>query len=280
MGKTHSTRLSLTSPVSYCLLAAIAVFALSGCVRLTPAYITGSNYKRATILYEEGLLIDARETAERVEKSDPNYESAKLLITKIRSISVKVAKDHMEIAEEFEKAGLYKSAIAAYEDSLRFNPKNDYVLNRIASLKGNLLQQTEGLANNNQASADRGGAELASKASAESKINLRYLKGKAHLENEDYPKAIEELTAVLIKSPSHKDARKLLDQARAELKAAVSEHLKMGSAYFQNEQMELALEEWEAVLELDPENKTARDYRARAKTIIERLEKIKGGDGR
>ncbi|MDH4101530.1 MAG: hypothetical protein OEV28_13275, partial [Nitrospirota bacterium] len=190
------------------------------------------------------------------------------------------AKEHMAIAEEFEKSGVYRSAIDSYRDSLRYNPKNDYALSRIATLKGQLIMQAEGRPGNLITIVDKKKDEHETKVDSEAKVHLRYLKGKAHLQNEDYSNAIDELTAVLIKSPSYKDARKLLEQAKAELRAEVNEHLKMGMAYFQNEQIELAIEEWDVVLDLDPDNKTARDYRARARTIYERLETIKESGGK
>ena len=37
----------------------------------------------------------------------------------------------------------------------------------------------------------------------------------------------------------------------------------------------MAIKEWEAVLELDPSNKVAADYKDRAEVIMERLKRIR-----
>jgi len=67
----------------------------------------------------------------------------------------------------------------------------------------------------------------------------------------------------------------LLARAKKERDKAVDIRFRKGIAYFQSEEMEMAIKEWEAVLELDPSNKVAADYKYRAEVIMERLKRIR-----
>lgn len=114
-----------------------------------------------------------------------------------------------------------------------------------------------------------GGAEgkLVSEAS--------YPEVKLHMKSETFFRASEELDSVLNRVPGHMDTTKLLTEAGRRRAEAVERHLRKGIVYFLSEDMEEAIRLWNVVLELDPENKTALDYKKRAETIIKRHEEIK-----
>lgn len=235
----------------------------AGCMRLTPAYLFSSDLARARLLYEDGAILDAREKAEAIGKKDSGYKGAKRLLTDINSIALKISREHMEIAEHYYNSGIFHTALSEYKTALRYNPKNQYVKNRIAFLSARLKPPAE---NSKDSSSP---ATLA---------NRRYQSGKVYLEAGDYPNAIEEFTSTLKFAPNYMDARELLSTALKYKAEAIDSHLRQGVDYFQTEEMDLAIEEWDAALELDPMNKTALDYRARARTILDRLEKIKDRD--
>jgi len=74
--------------------------------------------------------------------------------------------------------------------------------------------------------------------------------------------------------PRYRDTEKLLTVTTKEINEAINIHLKNGIDYFQKEELELAIKEWKIVLELDPYNKTAADYKARAEAILEKMKDI------
>lgn len=239
-----------------------ALLLSAGCARLTPAYLFSSDLAKARILYEDGDILGAREKAESIGRKDPGYKGAKRLLTDVNSIAAKISREHMEIAEHYYNSGIYHTALSHYKTALLYNPKNQYVKNRIALLSARL----------------KPAAENSKSASPAETAKRRYESGKVYLEAGDYPNAIEEFSSALKFVPNYLDAKDLLSTALKLKASAIEAHIRKGMDYFQTEEMDLAIEEWDAVLELDPMNKTALDYRARARTILERLEKIKDRD--
>ncbi|MBI5969869.1 MAG: hypothetical protein HY884_01790 [Deltaproteobacteria bacterium] len=244
------------------LCAVLALSGAAGCMRLAPTYLFSSVLEKARLLYEDGAILDAREKAEAIGRKDPDYKAAKRLLTNINSIALKVSREHMEIAEHYYNSGIYETALSEYKTALRYNPKNQYVKNRVAFLSARLKSPAETGKNSTPASLAK----------------RHYQSGRVYLDAEDWPNAIVEFSSALKSVPNYMDAKELLSTALEYKASAIDSHLKQGMDYFQTEDMDLAIEEWDAVLELDPKNKTAGDYRARAMTILDRLEKIKDRD--
>jgi tetratricopeptide (TPR) repeat protein len=245
-------------------------------VVFTPDYFKGSDYERARLLYESGYLIESRAMAERVAKNDPSYEAARKLLRDIRRVYLDISRAHMEMGEDYERAGIIPSAIAEYKKSLKYNPDNFLVKRRISMLIEGApypvkpadppkAQKPKPVKKQNFAKPKPDPEELA---------NEHYMKGKVYLESRAFGKAIEEFTSVLDILPAFMDTKELLEKARSERDDSVDFHFKRGINYFQNEEIALAIREWNIVLELDPENKEAEDYKERAMVIMERLQKI------
>ncbi|MBZ0220792.1 MAG: tetratricopeptide repeat protein [Candidatus Methylomirabilis sp.] len=268
----------------------IALFALmAGCVQMSTRYAQGTEYDRAVLLYENGRLSEAREKASRIPRSDPNYRASRKLLQDINSISMQLSRRHMDMAEDYERAGILSKAAAEYRDSLRYNPDNLLARRKLdlvteAMRSGQAPPRT---AVSSGAAFQAGKKAAAAPATAVKKIiakddapedlaNLHYLKGKVYLESSAYHRAIEEFTAALRIIPSYMNAKELLEKAASERDKAVEKHLRNGIAYFQSEEMELAIKEWDTVLELDPSNRVAADYKYRAEVILERFERIRG----
>ncbi len=252
------------------LIAASAII-LTGCVQMSARYIKGSEYEKAAVLYESGLLFEARQKALEIKPESPGYKSARKLLYDINTVSLQIARRHMEMGEDYEKAGIYRKAMDEYGASLKYNPSNTLVQNRLEDLMDSMKDGSvdgERLKNRKKQQAKE-------KEDPEYNANLHFMKGKLYFDSKEYGKAIEEFNAVLKSVPSYMNTKDLLTRSQRERDRAVEKHLKSGIAYFQAEEMELAIKEWDAVIEIDPGNKTAADYKYRAEVILERLKNIR-----
>lgn len=259
-------------------LIAACLALLTGCVQMSSRYVSGSDYDKALILYDSGLLFEARQKAYGIPRNDISYKAASKLIMDINAVFLQVSRRHMEIGEDFEKAGIYQQAIAEYTLSLKYNPSNLLVSNKITTL-------TEALRDGRRLEADKekpSHAPVPAKKKAikieedpEVIANAHYIKGKIYYESKAYARAIDEFNSVLRNVPAYMDTKDLLDKSKKERDKAVDRHIKNGIGYFQAEEMDLAIKEWDTVLELDPGNKKAADYKYRAEVIMDRLKKIR-----
>lgn len=265
------------------LLIIAALIALTGCVQLAPDhlkveltrdYFKGSTYTRAELFYKAGYLVEARELAELVSRDDPDYKAAQKLKTDISSVLEDISIRHTELGEDYENAAIFPAALREYGEALKLNPSNHTARARIKELREYI---DEG-----KRPAQPAAPQTAKKAEKNDDnddpsfiANMHYNKGRIYLSSGTYNKAMDEFNLVLKYVPNHVEAKKLLEKAKAERENSVSAHLKKGIAYFEAEQMELAIKEWDVVLELDPDNKTAADYRSRADAILKSLKKIR-----
>lgn len=99
------------------------------------------------------------------------------------------------------------------------------------------------------------------------------------LEGEELERVMARLDSVIVRVPGHAGTADLLELAARERLSAVDSHLKLGISHFLDEDMESAIEVWDAVLELDPDNRLARDYRKRAEKVLKTFEEVKSGGG-
>lgn len=254
-------------------LIAVAVLA-SGCMHMSSRYMKGSEYDRALMMYESGRLVDAREKARSIPKDDPNYRAARKLLEDISSISMQLSRRHLEMAEDYERAGIPSRAIAEYGEALRFNPSSILARQRIDVLS-DAMRSGEAPEPPEKKTQAPPPPKKSWKDDPEDLANLHYLKGKVYLESRAYARAIEEFTLAVRIVPSYMNAKELLERSKTERDKAVDKHLKKGIAHFQSEEMELAIKEWDMVLELDPSNRVAADYKNRAEVIMERLQRIR-----
>ncbi len=262
-------------------LAIAALLALAGCVQLSPDYLKveltrdyfkGSTSTRAELLYKSGYLVEARRLADTVSRDDPDYKAAQKLKSDIASVLEDISIRHTELGEDYENAEIYPAALREYGEALKLNPSNHTARARIKELRAYLDEgkrpaQPAATAKKSDRSDDNDDPSFIA--------NMHYNKGRIYLSSGTYNKAIDEFNLVLKYIPGHADAKKLLERARAERENSISAHFKKGIGYFEAEQMELAIKEWDVVLELDPDNKTAADYRSRADAIIKQLKKIR-----
>jgi len=252
-------------------LALALLFFVSGCVQLTPRYLQAGNYDKAVMLYESGQLEQARVKANAEPARSPDFKAARRLVGEINAVMVQLSRRHMALAGDYEKAAIYSKAIEEYEMAFELNPANTIVKSRIAMIR-NAVREGRKLDGEKTEPV----AKKTEKEDPEVEANNHYIRGKLYLESNSYAVAIQEFSAVLKYVPAYMNTKDLLALAIKERDKAVDRHLKKGIGFFQKEEMEKAIREWDAVLELDPVNKDALDYRYRAEMILERLQKIRG----
>lgn len=249
--------------------AVLFIALLAGCAQMQPGYMLSSDFERAMSYYESGRLSEAREKAKSVPREAPDYKAARKLIEDINTISMQLARRHMDMGEDFEKAGIYTRALFEYRQSLKYNPSNILALKRVEVITDALRSGEKPV------QLEKKQSKKNSREEPEDIANTHYLKGKIYLDSKAYAKAIEEFSAVLKILPAYMNTKDLLSRAKKERDKAVDIRFRKGIAYFQSEEMEMAIKEWEAVLELDPSNKVAADYKYRAEVIMERLKRIR-----
>lgn len=227
-----------------------------GCTELTPRYLTASAYKKSLILYNQGSLAEAREKLTGIKKEESDYKAAQELLFKISILAPRLAEERRRIGEEYEKVGLYSLAAEEYKTAVKLDPGNSFIHKSIEEIdeKSSYLQKKDVKAANPEAITKK-----------------HYKRGVVFLESRQFAKAIDEFNIVIKLIPSYSDAEKLLAVARKELDDAVNIHLKRGIDYFQQEELELAIREWELALEIDPLNKLAIDYKSKAETVMEKM---------
>lgn len=256
-------------------LVIASMIILAGCVQFPPPqlsfdYIKGSPYERALLLYQSGDLFEARRMTDEIKKDDPNYRAALKLRTDINSVMQQISVRHVDLGEEYERAGIFRTALEEYEEALKYNPSNQSARSRAENVASILKENKKP-----SPSAAKKPEKNEEKDDPAFIANMHYNKGKLYLSTGSYAKAIEEFNTALTYIPGYLDAKNLLEKAKAERDSAAASHFKKGISYFEAEQMEFAIREWDIVLELDPENKEAADYKSRAEVILKRLKKIR-----
>jgi len=259
-----------------CLSLFVAALAIAGCAGIGPDYITATDYRQAEMLFEQGFVIMAREKAAAVMKGDPDYDKAQRLLKDINTLALKLSQEHMEMAEAYEKAGIIQKAMHEYRVALRYNPSNNWGKKKLALLgkissgeaPGEPLPHLEEVKKKIRKARKN---EMV----PEEKAERHYVKGKLYLLSGKYNRAIKHFKAALRDMPDYKDADVLLRMARLERKHYIDFHIKRGVTYFQKEELEQAVKEWNKVLAMDPGNDEAADYKKRAVTVQEKLKKIK-----
>jgi len=87
--------------------------------------------------------------------------------------------------------------------------------------------------------------------------------------------AIDYDEAALRADPSHPHAASHLAGLRGRLASEVEGLIASGREYYQQEDLQSALDQWGRALRIDPGNTQAQEYRARAERLLENLERLR-----
>jgi len=95
--------------------------------------------------------------------------------------------------------------------------------------------------------------------------------GIAHRKAGKFKKAIASFEQALEIEPENAEAAQYLQETQNELDELVMSHLNKGIKYFEQDALEDAIREWDKVLELDPSNEKAAEYKKRAQKRLDAL---------
>jgi Tfp pilus assembly protein PilF len=96
--------------------------------------------------------------------------------------------------------------------------------------------------------------------------------GTAYRAQGDFKKAIASFEQALKLEPKNTFASTQLQETKDEMGSAIDTHIKQGIKYFTQENLQAAMREWNWVLNVDPANKDALDYKARTQKQLDALE--------
>jgi len=253
------------------LLLAAAVAATAGCSQIAAQFPKTEPLERAIMLYEKGRLMEARRAAASMGGEGPAHDAAQELIADIDEIRARLIKRHMDLGKAYESAAMYERAQHEYNQAAQLNPDGTLILEEEPTApaqpsevtSASLFPQTAVLPPEDEI------------GEVKALATISFRKGKMYYESGKYAKALEKLTTALRLSPSFPEARELYKKALRERDEAVTLHLNEGLRRFQQEEMEQAIAAWRTVLDLDPENRVAADYLARATVMMKRLSEIR-----
>jgi len=95
--------------------------------------------------------------------------------------------------------------------------------------------------------------------------------GIAHRKAGKFKKAIASFKQALEIEPKNAEAAQYLQETQNELDELVMSYLNKGIKFFEQEALEDAIREWDKVLELDPSNQKAAEYKKRAQKRLDAL---------
>ena len=184
-------------------------------------------------------------------------------------------------SEQLE-AGELANAEAAFQSVLELDPQNVTARGNLAFIARTRTEQptgTPGIAHDPDP-ADLAPARRPRLRARPREIEIRaegYFQNALAAEaNGDVFQAIRYDRAALDADGAHAGARSHLAALRRALAPQVPMLLDAGRRHYQREDLQAALDQWERVLLIDPENSEAIEHSARAAKLLERLEEIQG----
>ena len=104
-------------------------------------------------------------------------------------------------------------------------------------------------------------------------LNLSYYKqGVAHFEKGEYKNALQMFSSL---KPDFEKVGDYIKKVRAGLKKTAEDSYKNGLKLFREQKLTQAIEQWNIVLEIEPDHKKAREYIEKAKNLLKSLEQLK-----
>jgi len=204
------------------------------------------------------------------EVADCQRQLAEALATRIEA-SLARASDRLD-------SGRFLEAESAFRAVLELDPQNVTARGNLAyieRLRGESAPPQTGMTPN-PASADIAPRTRSSARPSDFEIRAEgYFQNALNAESSGDPmQAIRYDLAAIDADARHAGARSHLAALRRALAAQVASLLESGRQHFQREDLRAALDQWERVLLIDPDNSEARDYTARAQKLLERLEEL------
>jgi tetratricopeptide (TPR) repeat protein len=221
--------------------------------------------------YEAGDLVAARShfaALRTLDPFDPRVETdgRQLDDTLRREVRPLVAKGRRAFS-----SGEYRSAEDAFRLVLQLDPKNEIAKGHLSFIAQIRDEEKAGLGRHPP------GFDPPQVHATEEEISAEGLFQNALSAERagELFKAIEYDMNALEKNPNHANARAHLAALRSRL-PSVEALIQAGRDYYQQEDLEAALEQWRSALLIEPDNSQALEYVARAESLLENLERLRG----
>jgi tetratricopeptide (TPR) repeat protein len=157
--------------------------------------------------------------------------------------------------------GNYREAMTLFKQVYERDPENqeayDYFLRAATGMRGGAPVVTDGP------------SDLTENLTSGAEDLLR--RGIAYRDEGNLKDALETFKQASQLYPGHAEIAWNLEKTQDELKKLITAHLNEGIKLFNREALEDAILEWEKVLELDPTNPKATEYRQRAEKMLDAL---------
>lgn len=164
-------------------------------------------------------------------------------------------------------SGDHRSASGAFQEVLALDPENDAAqgyLSFIETIRTEDANRARGL-----------DPPQMNASEAEIRAEGFYRNSLAAEEAGDPYGAIRHDVSALVLDPNHRKARTHLADLRRELQPSVPGLVAQGREYFEQEDLQSALEEWRKALLIDPSNPDAGEYVERAERMLQNLEQLR-----
>lgn len=177
--------------------------------------------------------------------------------------------------------GNFDDAEGAFRSVLELDPQNESARGYLAFIERNRAEALEASAAANTPDPDAAESSPPRPRQPRARATDAEIRAEGFLQNAlsaeaggDPLQAIRYDLAALDTDARHAGARSHLASLRRALAPQVAGMLEAGRRHYQQEKLQAALDQWERVLLIDPSNEEAREYAARARKLLERLEEL------
>lgn len=208
------------------------------------AYIK-SQYRSGEREYRNRNYKSAANYFRAVLAINPGHTGARRYLRLISKASHGKTNAFVDRAKQQIAAGNLESAVALLDSALNSNPN----LKEAQALKAQTVKRMNS-------------GQLVENAKSQ------YLSG-------NYLDALEALDQILKRDPTNKDALKYLHLCQAKLNDSVDDFFNRGIRYYTEEKYQLAIDEWNKALKINPYHKGSLEYKKRAQDRLEALNRLK-----
>lgn len=164
--------------------------------------------------------------------------------------------------------GKYREAVSILEKILLQDPENEEAYRYFVDATENIRRGTSAVEILSTQSPDRSEQR---DATAQSEVQILIRTGRSYRETGDLKKAMTTFEQAYQLAPEDPEIFEYLEETRDDLKKLITAYLNEGIKLFNQDSLEGAILEWNKVLELDPSNRQAAEYKKRAETMLSTL---------
>jgi tetratricopeptide (TPR) repeat protein len=165
--------------------------------------------------------------------------------------------------------GKYREAVSILEKVLLRDPENEEAYRYFVRATENVRRGTSAVEVLTTNQSPEQPEQLDS--SEQTEIQNLIQTGKSYQKEGELKKAIATFEQAYQLAPENPEIFEYLEETRYELKKTITAYLNEGIKLFNQDSLEGAILEWNKVLELDPSNRQAAEYKERAETMLNTL---------